>query len=620
MDKISIIFEILASFVWNYFAVIFCLIAAVYFSFTTKLVQFRMFPHAIDLILGKFDKREETGHISHFQALCAALSGTVGIGNISGVAIAISIGGPGAVFWMWIVAILGMASKYAECCLSTYYRESSPSGEVKGGPMYYIKNGLPKKWHSLSYIYSFLIIFASLGFTCMFQTNQAAKGFELNYNISPWITGSLISILIFVVIIGGINRIGQVASKIIPFMCGTYLLGALYIIAINITSFFDILYLIIYDGLTGKAVFGGTLGSTFLWGVRRAVFSNEAGLGSASIAHAAVKTNYPVREGIVASLEPFIDTIVVCGATAFVILLSGNYGLQRFVPAVKTNFSFEDTRNFEKNKGWEITNKNIPPESDKIRTYIEGNNVLQYKGKEDHHESMKVKNIPVVSDGWRFSYFRKQGDMDLKIISENNEILAKTSLKSTSASKDLLIPSIKKGDFLLTLKGGNESNKWSNTIILFDSKFIKQQKHQKLTAVFTPQGEKVHWYFDALIPVSKLTGIDLTIFSFEKFITGFGKLFIPFAAFLFALSTMISWSYYGAVGTAFLLGEKYVWIYKTIFILLGFLGAIINIDLIINISDLFVGLLVIPNAIALLLLRKKIITIGQEYIKSHLKK
>ena len=272
--------------VWNYPVVFGCLGAALFFTVVLGFVQFRGFFHALGLISGKYDKPGETGHITHFQALTAALSGTVGLGNISGVAIAIAMGGPGAIFWMWLTALLGMATKYGECGLATIYREKFDDGkDVRGGTMYFIKNGIMPRfkrgawlWMFLAGFYGFAGAFASLGAANMFQSNQASRAVNEYFPfVAPWMTGLALAIGTALVIIGGIRVIGKVASKIVPLMCGIYILGALFICLANITEMPHVMGVILSDAFSGEAAAGGVIGTVIIWGVRRAVFSNELG-------------------------------------------------------------------------------------------------------------------------------------------------------------------------------------------------------------------------------------------------------------------------------------------------------------------------------------------------------
>ncbi|EDM77933.1 probable sodium/alanine symporter [Plesiocystis pacifica SIR-1] len=432
-----------ADLVWSYPVVGLCLLSALYFTLRLGFVQLRCFPHALALISGRYDREDEAGNISHLQALAAALSGTIGIGNIAGVAIAISVGGPGAVLWMWITGLLGMATKFVECTLGTHYREiDAITGEARGGPMYYILAGLGPRWRPVALFYALTIALAGFGFTCMFQSNQAADALKTHFLVPSWATGAALTVLTGAVILGGIESIGRWAARIVPAMCLIYVGGALVICVLEFEQLPAVLGLIVRDGLSGKAAAGGALGSVILWGVRRAIFSNEAGLGSASIAHAAVKTDEPVREGVVASLGPFIDTVVVSGATAFVIILAGNYGAG------------------------------------------------------------------------------------------------------------------------------------------------------------APEG---------------LSGISLSADAFDQFLPGFGSIFITLAGFGFALSTMITWSYYGEVASVWVLGPRAALVYRIVFVALAFVGAVRKLDVVISFSDLFVGLLVVPNVIALVWLSPKVVGWSRDY-------
>lgn len=290
-------------------------------------LQVRKFSYAWRLISGEFDDPEDLGEITHFQALSAALSATIGTGNIAGVATAIALGGPGAVFWMWITAFFGMALKYGECLLALKYRRIHPDGTIGAGPMYYLEYGLGQKW--LGVIFAVFAVIASFGIGNMVQANSVAEPVLTYFGIPKIITGFLLGGLVFTVIVGGIKRIGQVASKLVPFMVLFYIAGALVVILKNFHGIPDAFLLILRDAFTGTAAGGGfagaTLAQTIRFGVARGVFSNEAGLGSAPIAHGAAKTMEPVREGMVAMIGPFIDTLLICTMTALVILLSGSY-------------------------------------------------------------------------------------------------------------------------------------------------------------------------------------------------------------------------------------------------------------------------------------------------------
>lgn len=308
-------------------------IGALFFSFYFKFINIRLFKHAIDVVRGKYDRPGDEGEISHFQALTSALSATVGLGNIAGVAIAIAAGGPGAVFWMWLMAFFGMSMKFTSCTFSQLYRRVGPEGHVLGGPMVYLEEGFKEKFSGsplaklgkvFGVFFAICVIGGSLGGGNLFQANQS---YTMIAQQSEWakeyplLVGLILAALVAVVIIGGIKRIGEVTSKLVPFMCGFYCLVCLFVVLANFEQVPALLVSIVSMAFTDNAAFGGFLG-VLLNGIKRAAFSNEAGLGSAAIAHAAAKTDEPVREGAVAMIGPFIDTILVCTMTALTILIT----------------------------------------------------------------------------------------------------------------------------------------------------------------------------------------------------------------------------------------------------------------------------------------------------------
>lgn len=320
--------------------------SGIFFTIYFKFPQLRFFKHAILIVSGKLDKKDkkEEGEISHFQALCTALSATVGLGNIAGVAIAIALGGPGAVFWLWVAGFIGMATKFTEVTLSLRYRELTPSGQVHGGPMFTIKNGLSKKFYPLAWIYALFVILSSFGSGNMFQSNQMAQILSTSLNIPTWISGAIFGVFAFMILIGGIKRIAKVTEKLIPFMVGIYILGALGIIFFNYSNILSIFALIFESAFAGTAAVGGFAGVAFkeavIMGIRRASFSNEAGMGSSAMAHSAAQSA-PAQEGIVALLEPFIDTILICSITALALLSTGAWSQAGIEGSEMTAWAFE---------------------------------------------------------------------------------------------------------------------------------------------------------------------------------------------------------------------------------------------------------------------------------------
>jgi alanine or glycine:cation symporter, AGCS family len=366
--------------------VLWLVIGAVIFTLRMGFINFRGFKHAVKVTAGKYDNPADTGEVNHFQALTAALSATVGLGNIAGVAIAVMAGGPGATFWMIIAGLLGMSSKFTECTLGQKFREVRSDGRIMGGAMFYLSKGLGELklvtlGKTLGVLFAVLCIFASFGGGNAFQVNQSGNAIraqlqekenkqllQLNRRIEAaddkddqatvdrlteekaaleadmqltatrfnWIYGLIMAVMVGVVIIGGIRRIAATAEKIVPLMCGIYVLACLWILLVNATAIPDAFMLIGREAFTPEAGFGGFLG-VLVMGFRRAAFSNEAGVGSAAIAHSAAKTDYPVREGIVALLEPFIDTVVICTMTALVIVITGAYQNPDYAHYVASN-------------------------------------------------------------------------------------------------------------------------------------------------------------------------------------------------------------------------------------------------------------------------------------------
>ena len=444
---------------------------ALYFTIYFKLINIRHFGTAIKVVSGKYEdiekhgarelydvkdeeeqqeqiedlleEDESEGEVSHFQALTAALSATVGLGNIAGVAVALSIGGPGATFWMIVAGIIGMASKFTECTLGVTYRDIDPDGTVYGGPMYYLKKGLGEKNMAgfgkiLAILFAIFVVGGSVGGGNMFQSNQAAAQFTQLFDLQDtnavmWF-GIVMAIMVGVVIIGGIKRIAKVTEKVVPFMAGIYVLAALVILAMNYQYIGAAFALIFKGAFSGSGIAGGLVG-VLIQGIRRGAFSNEAGIGSSAIAHSAVKTKYPASEGIVALLEPFIDTVVICTMTALVIII--------------TNFD---------------------------------NNILVY---------------------------------------------------------------------------GNEITE----------------------------------------------GVELTANAFDSVIPHF-SIVLTIAVILFAFSTMISWSYYGMQGWAFLFGrsKRTEMVYKFIFCVFTFIGAVISLSSVIDFSDAMIFAMAVPNIIGLVIL------------------
>ncbi|MCB2231480.1 sodium:alanine symporter family protein [bacterium] len=335
MEQLDNILTLVSDFVWGPPMVGLLLLTGLVLTIRMVFIQVRGFAHGVGIASGKYDDPDHQGQLTHFQALSAALSATIGIGNIAGVAIAIYWGGPGAIFWMWVSAFFGMAIKYSECTLAIKYRKIDPDGNVRGGPMYYIELGLGRYFKPLAWMFAICTAVAAFGAGNMVQSNTMAHSLVDAFGISPesqgtfrLITGFVVAGLVGTVIIGGIQRIGHVASYLVPIMSVVYVVSALVILVLNHNQIVPAFDMIFHHAFNPTAVVGGsasgvTVWMTISWGLRRGLFSNEAGQGSAAMAHSTAKVEEPVREGLVAMLGPFIDTIVICTMTALVIITSG---------------------------------------------------------------------------------------------------------------------------------------------------------------------------------------------------------------------------------------------------------------------------------------------------------
>ncbi|MGJ9384031.1 alanine/glycine:cation symporter family protein [Salipaludibacillus sp. CF4.18] len=329
----------ISNIVWGVPTLILIVGTGLYLTLRLGFLQFRTLPYALKLAFSPEKKDEKSeGDISHYQALTTALAATIGTGNIAGVATAVVLGGPGAVFWMWISALLGMATKYAEAILAVKYRVKNKHGEYSGGPMYYIEKGLKLKW--LAVIFAIFGAVAAFGIGNMVQSNSVSGALSETFNINPWITGIILTVLSAFVILGGIKAIGKVTAYVVPAMALFYVIAGLLIMILNWDLVPAAVGLIFSDAFTGQAVAGGAIGAVIRWGVARGVFSNEAGLGSAPIAAAAARTDYPGRQALVSMTQVFIDTIIVCSITGITIVM-GNMYLDGIEGAALTSATFE---------------------------------------------------------------------------------------------------------------------------------------------------------------------------------------------------------------------------------------------------------------------------------------
>lgn len=431
--------------VWGVPLVLLLVGSGVLFTIYYGFPQLRFFKHAIEIVSGKYTDPNQKGEISSFQALCSALSATVGLGNIAGVAVAVSLGGPGAVFWLWVAGFIGMCTKFTEVTLSLMYRDVTDKGTVHGGPMFVIKNALSKNFYPVAWIYALFVVLSSFGAGNMFQSNQMAAVIKSSAGVPEWLSGLIFCVGAFLILVGGIKRIGQVTEKMVPAMVGLYLFGAIWILFARYDMIPSMFSQIFSGAFAGTAAVGGFAGAAFkdviIMGIRRATFSNEAGMGSAAMAHSAAKSS-PIQEGIVALLEPFIDTIVVCTITAVALLLTGA---------------------------------------------------------------------------------------------------------------------------------------WSEAGVA--------------------------------------AGSEMTAHAFESVMGPAGRWIVTLTVTLFAFSTLISWSYYGEQGVTFIFGDKWIPTYRYVFIVFIFIGAVAQLNIVLNLSDAVYGLLALPNLMACYLLLPKVKVALNEYKK-----
>lgn len=473
------------------------------FTFWSGFSQYRALTHGVQVIRGKYDRKDDPGAINHFQALSAALSATVGLGNIAGVAFAISTGGPGAVFWMWVVGLVGMALKLTEVTQAMLYRNTDDPENPHGGAMWVCKKGfatispfLAPIGTLVGVIFCVTLLISTITGGNMFQAWNVADISFTYFRVPQIVSGIIMTLLVGMVIIGGIKRIGTVAGRLVPFMCLLYILAGLYVIIVDIARVPEMFRLIFTEAFSPThgvgAFIGGTAGYGFLKGMQRALFSNEAGQGSAPIAHSAAKTDEPVREGVVAGLEPFIDTLCVCTITAVVILLSGTWNRE---PALKFDQPVQivaatDASGNPIPNSWTLTPANITPrDPEKI---------------EDNLQERQSVFVVVSADT------NRDTGMDRHRL---NGTLTRSADGAWTAT-------------------------WT-----------------PLTSEKTPKIEIDGVYFN-------YNGATLTAKAFDRVLPGLGYWIVPATAWLFAISTMISWSYYGEQGMVYMFGLRSVFLYR----------------------------------------------------------
>lgn len=529
--------------------VVILLVFGIYITVRLGFIQFRGFKHGLKVLSGFYDDEEDEGDINHFQALSTALSATVGTGNIVGVALAIHYGGPGALFWMWVTALFGMAIKFAEVTLAQKYRHTNPDGTVSGGPMYYIEKGLGDNWKWLA------VAFAISAAICAFltgnaiQANSIADAMESSFYVPMWVTGLITASLVGAVVLGGIKRIGKVTSRLVPFMGILYVVSALVILALNYQSIIPAFSTIVSNAFNPTAgAFGVGSGAfifTLSYGVQRGIFSNEAGQGSAPIAHSAARTDEPVREGVVALLEPLIDTLIICTMTGLVIVSTGVWDMQ--YPS------------------------SVNPKGDNVTYNVTAQAANQTAGS------------------------------DATVLYFSNGIPENGSMQYYKAPVDTMFVSDAQTQ-------------------LFDGqiKLIKNESNSDYTVtdVVTNDGTQLSTLHGGVVRA----GAPLTSAAFERGLSPLipgGGYIVTFALFFFAISTSISWSYYGDRAAQYLFGFKSIFWYRIAFVIMHFMGAaVITLTTIWAFGDLMLGLMAFFNIIALFALSGVVYKITKEYFST----
>ncbi len=518
-----------------------------YLTLRLGFVQARRLGHAVVVATGRYDNPNDPGDVTHFQALTTALSATVGIGNIAGVALAIHWGGPGALFWMWVTALLGMATKYSEVTLAQRFRVHESEGEwagtVSGGPMYYIERGLGPNWKWMAIFFALVLGITAFLTGNGIQANTVADNMETQFGVQTWVSGLITSAIVAAVILGGISRIGRVTSILAPLMAVIYVTSAFMVLAMNASDIFPTLALIVREAFNPTAGIAGAGTGAFLvtlmYGVRRGLFSNEAGQGSAPIAHSAAKTDEPVSEGVVALLEPLIDTLVICTMTGLLIIMTGVWG-DRFETEL---------------------------------TLVGGD--LSYRAAQVDGGSIPVQSdLPIrIDDG----YHAETGPADPQV-------------------------------------------SWHEVPV--ERLFVDEAQFQPFSGVIDPMAGMATAddgsTYSALYGMAAESGAPLTMAAFRRGLSplgDWGHYIVLVSVLLFAISTAIAWSYYGDRCANYLFGARAVIPYKIVFVVVHFVGALLPLSVIWDMGDVFLGIVIWPNLIALALLAPKVVEMTRSYFE-----
>tara|TARA_B100001778_G_scaffold53056_1_gene40180 strand:- start:5377 stop:7074 length:1698 start_codon:yes stop_codon:yes gene_type:complete len=520
-----------------------------FFTLYLRFPQIRYFNFALKVVRGKFDKKDDEGDTSHFQALTTALSGTVGTGNIAGVAFAIHLGGPAALFWMLVTAMVGMTTKFVEVTLSHKYREKISDGTMSGGPMYFMKNAdfrlfgkkVNLKWVGI--LFAFATVLSSFGTGNLPQINSISNSMLASFGIDKMITGGVLAVLLGAVIIGGIKRIAKITEKLVPFMAVIYILGAFSVIIFNYENIIPSFISIFSELFSGSAAVGGFLGASVSYaisrGVNRGLYSNEAGQGSAPIAHASAKTNEPVSEGLVAILEPFIDTIIICTITGLVLLSSGVWSEKHHNTFAQADLIFLDKVYMEQNQ-------------DDVKILFdylnENSSINKFKGDADVENGLLLNNISIIH--------------------------------ARSIAEDVIIYD-------------NNKNRFTGKMNIIDGKIQDD---------LIVEGK-------SLVHSAPLTAMAFD----KGFLGNYGNYIVSIGLLLFAFSTAIAWSYYGDRAMTYLFGSGSVVYYRIVYVIGFFIASFADTTVIWNVSLITIALMTIPNLIGLLWLRQEVKSTVKDY-------
>ena len=558
MQQLNDILSLVDSYIGSSFWFPYLLIGTgLFFTIYLKFPQIRYFRFATKVVRGRFDRSDDVGDTSHFQALTTALSGTVGTGNIAGVALAVHIGGPAALFWMLVTAAVGMTTKFVEVTLSHKYREKAEDGTMAGGPMYFMKNKLNMGW--LAAIFAVATVLSSFGTGSLPQVNSIANTMFSTFGINKALTGLLLALLLAFVIIGGIKRIATVTERLVPTMAVIYFIGAFAVIFANIENLAPSFIAIFADLFTGSAAAGGFLGSSIAFafnkGVGRGLYSNEAGQGSAPIAHASARAHEPVSEGMGAILEPFIDTIVICTITGLVLLSSGVWNEKH-----QNEFQLADLQILE-------------------GSYTDAND----NGKEELYNHISgIKPLPLFSGTLEVSEGKISNDVSF--------------IHARSLAEDVMV-----------FKGDNYYT--GQVIVENGDANIGEAQASFLNQLLGRNDSQLTFQGISLVHSAPLTNIAFT----RSFFGEPGKYIVTIGLLLFAFSTAISWSYYGDRAVTYLFGSKSVTYYRVVYVVAFFFAAFTDTTIIWTLSGITIALMTIPNLFGILMLHKDVKSTIEKY-------